>query len=58
MSAPTEYLADSLLMESGRFWCVYEGTDGRAGRLVRAYHGEGAREKAQAHVNRLNKEAA
>lgn len=43
------FTVDDLLMESGRFWCVYQGP-----RMVKAFHGEGAKELAGALADRLN----
>jgi hypothetical protein len=44
------YEAESLLLESGLFWCVMDG----AGRLQQAFYGDGAEDKARSLADILN----
>jgi len=55
-----KYMVEDLLMESGRFWCVYEAVDARAGRMVRAFlESDGdAKGNAEKLAREMNEEAA
>jgi hypothetical protein len=49
------FKVDDLLMGSGYFWVVIDARDHpKAGRLVRAFHGEDAKERAEHLAAELN----
>jgi hypothetical protein len=45
------FRVDDMLEGSGRFWCVFEGA-----RLIRAFHGAEAKERAEALAEQKNRE--